>query len=97
MAIAEFSKVAGILIAALSQHHLSGFGIAQLNSITSTSFVRSDCIDHNKLWKILQVMGISDHLTCLLDICIHAKKQQLEPDLAQQTGSKLGKEDIKAP
>ena len=26
----------------------------------------SDCLDHNKLWKILQEMGISEHLTCLL-------------------------------
>ena len=25
-----------------------------------------DCVDHNELWKILQKMGISDHLTCLL-------------------------------
>ena len=25
-----------------------------------------DCVDHNKLWKILQTMRISDHLTCLL-------------------------------
>ena len=25
-----------------------------------------DCVNHNKLWKILQEMGISDHLTCLL-------------------------------
>ena len=25
-----------------------------------------DCVDHNKLWKILKEMGISDHLTCLL-------------------------------
>ena len=25
-----------------------------------------DCVDHNKLWKILQEMGIPDHLTCLL-------------------------------
>ena len=25
-----------------------------------------DCVDHNKLWKILQQMGLSDHLTCLL-------------------------------
>ena len=24
-----------------------------------------DCVDHNKLWKILKKMGISDHLTCL--------------------------------
>ena len=25
-----------------------------------------DCVDHNKLWKILKEMGIPDHLTCLL-------------------------------
>ena len=25
-----------------------------------------DCVDHNKLWKILKEMGIVDHLTCLL-------------------------------
>ena len=42
VATAEFSKFAGTLSAALSQHHLSGFEIAQLESFTSTSFVRSD-------------------------------------------------------
>ena len=26
----------------------------------------SDCVDHNKLWKILKEMGIPEHLTCLL-------------------------------
>ena len=26
----------------------------------------SDCVDHNKLWKIIQEMAIPDHLTCLL-------------------------------
>ena len=30
------------------------------------SSVWIDCVDHNKLWKILQEMGIPDHLTCLL-------------------------------
>ena len=25
-----------------------------------------DCMDHNKLWKILKAMGMPDHLTCLL-------------------------------
>ena len=28
-----------------------------------------DCVDHNKLWKILREMGIPDYLTCLLRIC----------------------------
>ena len=43
-----------------------------------------DCVDHNKLWKILNEMGIPDHLTCLL----RNLKQQLELDMEQQTRSK---------
>ena len=45
-----------------------------------------DCVDHNKLWKILQDMGIPDHLTCPLRMQV--RKQQLELDMEQQTGSK---------
>ena len=41
-------------------------------------------------------MGISDHLTCLLRNLYAGQKQQLELDMEQQTGSKLGKEYIKA-
>ena len=33
-----------------------------------------DCVDHNKLWKILKEMGIPDHLTCLLRI-LHAGQE----------------------
>ena len=29
-------------------------------------YAKIDCVDHNKLWKILQEMGIPGHLTCLL-------------------------------
>ena len=47
-----------------------------------------DCVDHNNLWKILQEMGIPDHLTCLLRNLYAGKKQQLELDMEQQTGSK---------
>ena len=46
-----------------------------------------DCVDHNKLWKILQVIGLPDHLTCLLRN-LYAGKQQLELDMEKQTGSK---------
>ena len=53
-----------------------------------------DCVDHNKLWKTLQEMGIPDHLTCLLRN-LQVKKQQLELDMEQQTGSRLGKEYVK--
>ena len=48
-----------------------------------------DCVDHNKLWKILKEMGIPGHLTCLLRIlCVQVRRQQLELDMEQQTGSK---------
>ena len=50
----------------------------------------------HKLWKILKERGIPDHLTCLLRNLYAGKKQQLEPDMEQQTGSKLGKEYVKA-
>ena len=46
-----------------------------------------DCVDQNQLWKILKEMGIPDYLTCLLRN-LYAKKQQLELDMEQQTGSK---------
>ena len=52
----------------------------------------SDCVDHNKLWKILQEMGIPDHLTCLWETCMQVRNQRLELDMDQQIGSKLGKE-----
>ena len=53
-------------------------------------------MDHNKPWKILKEMGIPDHLTCLLRNMYAVKKQQLGLDMEQQTGSKLGKEYVKA-
>ena len=54
-----------------------------------------DCVDHNKLWKILKQMGIPDHLTCLLRNLVAGHKQQLELNMRQKTGSRLGKEYIK--
>ena len=55
-----------------------------------------DCVDHNKLWKILQEMGIPDHLTCLLRNLYAGQEAKLELDMEQQTGSKSGKEYVKA-
>ena len=52
-------------------------------------------MDHTN-WKILQEMGILGHLTCFLRNLYQVKKQQLEPDMTQWTGSKLGKEYVKA-
>jgi len=54
-----------------------------------------DCMDHSKLWKILQEMGIADHFTCLKRNCMQVKKQQSELDMEKQTGSKSGKEYVK--
>ena len=47
-----------------------------------------DCVDHNKLWKIRKEMGIPGHLTCLLRNLSAGRKQWLELDMEQQTGSK---------
>ena len=43
-----------------------------------------DYVDHNKLWKILKEMGMA----VSWEICMQVKKQYLEPDMDQQTGSK---------
>ena len=51
-----------------------------------------DCVDQNKLWKILNEMGIPDHLPASWEICMQVKKWKLEPNMEQWTCSKLGKE-----
>ena len=55
-----------------------------------------DCVYPSMLWKILQDMRIPDHLFASWEICMQAKKQQLELHMEQQTGSKSGKEWVKA-
>ena len=54
-----------------------------------------DCVDHNKLSKILKEMGTPDHLTCLLRN-LYEDQEATELDMEQQTGSKQEKEYIKA-
>ena len=54
-----------------------------------------NCMDYNKLWKILK--GKYQTIwPASWEICMQIKKQHLELDMEQQTGSKLGKEYIKA-
>ena len=53
-----------------------------------------DCVDHRRLWKILQEMGIPQHLACLLRN-LYSGQEEMQLDMEQQTGSKLGKEHIK--
>ena len=53
-----------------------------------------DCVDHNKLWKILKEIGIPDHLTCLLRN-LYAGQEPTELDMKQLTCSNLENEYIK--
>ena len=57
-----------------------------------------DCVDHSKLWKILQEMEIPDHLTCLLRNLYAGQDTTVrtELDMEQWSGSKFGKEYVKA-
>ena len=50
-----------------------------------------DCVEHYKLWKILK----ETTWPVSWEICLQVKKQQLELDMEQQTGSKLGKKNVK--
>ena len=54
-----------------------------------------DCVDHNELWKIFQELGIPDHLTCLLRN-LYTGQEATARIMEWQTGSKLGKEYVKA-
>ena len=47
-----------------------------------------DCVDHNKLWKILQEIEYQTTWSASWEICMQVRKQQLELDMELQTGSK---------
>ena len=55
-----------------------------------------DCVANQKLWKILQEIGIPTTWPASGEICMQLRKQHLELDMEQQTDSKSGKEYIKA-
>ena len=55
-----------------------------------------DYVDNNKLWKFFKNWECQTTWPASWEICMQAKKEQLELDMEQQTGSKLGKEYIKA-
>ena len=54
--------------------YVNGFGMAGA----------FDCVDHNKLWKILKEMGIPDHLICLLRN-LYAGQEATKAQHSQQT------------
>ena len=47
-----------------------------------------DCVDHNKLWKILKGLEYQTTWPASWEICMQVRNQQLELDMEQQTGSK---------
>ena len=53
-------------------------------------------MDHNKLWKIIKEIGITEHLTCLLRNLYAGQETTDRLDMEQETGSKSGKEYVKA-
>ena len=55
-----------------------------------------DCVDHKKLWKILQEMGIRDHLTSLLRNLYAGQEVTVRTGHGKQTSSKRGKQYTKA-
>ena len=56
-----------------------------------------DCVDHNKLWKILKKRWwYQTTFPVSWETCMQVKKEHLGVDVEQWTGSKLGKEHVKA-
>ena len=53
-------------------------------------------VDHNTIWNIPTELGYQTTWPVSWETCVQIKKQQLEPDMEQRTGSKLGKEYVKA-
>ena len=55
-----------------------------------------DCVDHNKLWKILKEMGIPEHLTCLLRNLYAGQEATVRTGHGTTDWFQIGKEYIKA-
>ena len=55
-----------------------------------------DCVDHNKLWKILKKMGMPDHLTCLLRNLYAGQEATVRTEHGTTNWFQMGKEYVKA-
>ena len=58
------------------------------DSLGFDDFLAFDCVDHNKLWKILQEWEYQTTWPASWEAFMQVRKQQLELDMEQQTGSK---------
>ena len=86
---------------------LTSFGLSKSNRISEKKkkhiyfciidYAKAfDCVDHNKLDNSSKIWEYQTTLPASWEICMQVKKKQLELDMEQQTGSKLGKEYDKA-
>ena len=57
--------------------------------LTANTF---DCVDHNKLWNIIQEMGIPDHLTCLLRYLYAGQEATVRTGYRTTAWFQIGKE-----
>ena len=74
-----------------------GQGAPRGDDIEPSSYAKAfDCVDHNKLWKIIKEMEIPDHLTCLLRNLYAGQEATVRTRHATTDFSKLGKEYVKA-
>ena len=61
-------------------------------NICFTDYTKAfDCVDHNKLWKILKEMGIPDHLTCLLRNLYAGEEATVRTGHGKTDGFQIGK------
>ena len=81
-----------------SLDHRESNGIAENIYFCFTDYAKAfDCVDHNKLWKILQEkVGITDYLTCLLRNLYAGQEATVRTGCETMDWFKLGKEYITA-
>ena len=65
------------------------------SALLTTPKPLTNCMDHNKLWKIFKEMVIPDHLSCLLRNLDAGQEATVRTRYGKQIGSKLGKEYVK--
>ena len=68
-------------------------GSRKIFTSASLTTLKPLTVHHNKLCKLLEEMGIPDHLTCLLRNLYLSQEETviIQPDMGQLTGPKLGK------
>ena len=100
MATAEFSKFAGIFQMNFQMFKLVLEKAEEPKIKLPTGFIdyvkAFDCVDHNKLWKIWKRWEYQTTWPASWETYMQVRKQQIESDMEQRTGSMLGKEYIKA-